>query len=221
LVAGITFTYQPGQRYIQFPRYKIPLGSKYPTFEVAYNKGIHKLFGSNIDFDKWKFSVYDNMNFKIGGEFRYRLSMGGFINSKKVEIPDMQHFNGNQTFYNFKYLNSFQMAPYYKYSNTEKFYVLAHVEHHLNGLLTNKIPLFNKLKWNLVLGSNTFYVNTKNYYVEGFAGIENILKLFRVDFVAAWQPGSGNTYGVRIGFGGLLGKGIKKSDAGSEVSIEF
>jgi len=221
LVAGITFTYQPGQRYIQFPRYKMPLGSKYPTFELEYDKGINKLFDSDVDFDKWKFSVYDNMNFKIGGEFRYRFSVGGFINSNKVEIPDMQHFNGNQTFYNFKYLNSFQMAPYYKYSNTKKFYALAHVEHHLNGLITNKIPFFNKLKWNLVLGSNTFYVNTKNYYAEGFVGIENIFKLFRVDLVSAWQPGLGNTYGVRIGFGGLLGKNFRKSDNGTEVSIEF
>jgi hypothetical protein len=221
LVAGITLTYQPGQKYIQFPRYKIPMGSKYPHFQLEYNKGIDKIFGSDVDFDKWRFSAYDNMNFKMGGEFRYRFSVGGFINANKVEIPDMQHFNGNQTFYNFKYLNSFQMAPYYKYSNTEKFYALAHVEHHLNGLLTNKIPLFNTLKWNLVLGANTFYVNTKNYYAEGFVGIENIFKLFRIDFVSAWQAGLGNTYGVRIGFGGLLGKGFRRSDDGAQVSIEL
>jgi len=206
LVAGITFTFQPGQHYIQFPKYKMPIGSKYPTFQLEYNKGIYNLFGSDVDFDKWRFSVFDNMNFKMGGEFRYRVSVGGFINAKNVEIPDLQHFNGNQTIFNFKYLNSFQLAPYYKYSNDEKFYALAHVEHHFNGLLTNKVPLFNKLKWNLVVGSNAFYVNQNNYYVEAFAGIENILKLLRVDFVTAWQPGTGNKFGVLIGFGGLLGK---------------
>lgn len=219
LVAGITLTFQPGQHYIQHFRTRIPIGSKYPSFELEYNKGIKKLLGSDVDFDKWKFSVFDNMNFKIGGELRYRFSVGGFINANKVEIPDLQHFNGNQTLFNFKYLNSFQLAPYYKYSNAEKFYALAHVEHHFNGLLTNKIPIFNKLKWNLVLGSNTFYVNRNNYYVEGFAGIENIFKFFRVDFVTAWQPGLGNTYGVRIGFGGLLGKSISKKD--NQVSISF
>jgi hypothetical protein len=112
LVAGITFTYQPGQHYIQFPEHKVPIGSKYPTFQLEYSKGINNLFGSDVDFDKWKFSVFDNMNFKIGGEFRYRVSTGGFINAKKVEIPDLQHFNGNQTIFNFKYLNSFQLAPY-------------------------------------------------------------------------------------------------------------
>jgi hypothetical protein len=219
LVAGITVTYQPGQHFIQFPRYKMAIGSKYPTLELVYNKGINKLLGSDVDFDKWKFSVYDNMNFKIGGEFRYRFSIGGFLNRNKVEIPDLQHFNGNQTLFNFKYLNSFQLAPYYRYSNSEKLFALAHIEHHFNGLLTNKVPLFNKLKWNLVLGSNAFYVNRNNYYAEGFAGLENILKLFRVDFITAWQPELGNVYGVRIGFGGLLGKSVSRS--GDEVSVSF
>jgi hypothetical protein len=205
LTAGFTLTWQPGQRYIQFPTYKVPIGSKAPTFEFEYNKGIKDIFGSDVDFDKWKLSMFDNMNFRIGGEFRYRIIIGGFLNNKKVEIPDLQHFNGNQTNFNSKYLNSFQLAPYYRYSNAEHFYVVVHAEHHFNGLLTNKVPLLNKLKWNLVVGSNAFYVNSDNYYVEAFAGIENIFKLFRIDFVTAHQPGTGNNFGVRIGLGGLIG----------------
>lgn len=205
LVAGFTLSWQPGQRYIEYPWGKRPLSSKAPVFELEYNKGIHKVFGSDADFDKWKFSMADNMNFKIGGEFKYKVGVGGFFNSDSVSIPDLQHFNGNQTFYNIKYLNSFQLAPYYRYSNAEKFYIYGHAEHHFNGLITNKIPFLNKLKWYLVGGANTFYVNRDNYYVEVFAGLENIFKLFRVDFVNAYQPGLGNRFGVRVGFGGLLG----------------
>ncbi|HLG40386.1 MAG TPA: DUF5686 and carboxypeptidase regulatory-like domain-containing protein [Chitinophagaceae bacterium] len=204
LVAGFTLTWQPGQRYIEFPWYKMPTGSKAPTFELEYNKGI-QILGSDVDFDKWKLSMFDNMNFKIGGEFRYRISIGGFLNRNKMEIPDLQHFIGNQSLFSAKYLNSFQLAPYYRYSNAEHFYALAHVEHHFNGLLTNKIPLLNKLKWNLVIGSNTFYVNRNNYYLEAFAGIENIFKLLRVDFVNAYQPELGNEFHIRIGLGGLIG----------------
>ena len=205
VVVGVTLTWQPGQRYIEFPWGKMPLGSNKPVFELEYNKGIKTLVGSDVDFDKWKFSMADNFNFKMGGEFKYRAGVGGFLNRKAVSIPDLQHFNGNQTFYNIKYLNSFQLAPYYRYSNAEEFYVFGHAEHHFNGLLTNKIPLFNKLRWNLVAGANTFFVNRNNYYVEAFAGLENIFKLFRVDFVNAFQPGLGNKFGVRIGFGGLIG----------------
>ncbi len=204
-VVGIKLSWQPGQRYIEFPWGKMPLGSNKPVFELEYNKGINTIFGSDVDFDKWKFSMADNMNFKMGGEFKYRIGVGGFLNSKSASIPDLQHFNGNETFYNIKYLNSFQLAPYYRYSNSEEFYAFGHAEHHFNGLLTNKIPLFNKLRWNLVAGANTFFVNKNNYYAEVFVGLENIFKLFRVDFVNAYQPGLGNKFGVRIGFGGLIG----------------
>jgi len=207
-VTSIMLSYQPGQRYVEFPEAKMSLGSKYPTFEIRYSKGIKKFLGSDVDFDKWKFSVYDNMNLKIGGEFRYRIAAGGFLNTNAVEIPDYQHFNGNQTYRGLKYLNSFQLAPYYRYSNIEKFYTELHVEHHFNGLLTNKIPVLNKLKWNLVAGSNTFYVNHNNYYVEAFAGIENIFKILRVDFVTAYQTAPGHSFGVRLGLGGIFGDAI-------------
>lgn len=205
MVAGFTISWQPGQRYIEFPWGKRPIGSQAPVFSLEYNKGIKGIFGSDANFDKWKFSVADNFNFKMAGGFKYRVGVGGFLNNDSVSIPDLQHFNGNQTFYNIKYLNSFQIAPYYQYSNSEPFYVYGHAEHHFNGLLTNKIPLFNKLKWYLVGGANTFYVNKNNYYVEVFAGLENIFKLFRVDFVNAYQPGLGNKFGVRVGFGGIIG----------------
>jgi len=205
VVIGATLSWQPGQRYIEFPWGKMPLGSNKPTFQLEYNKGISSIFGSDIDFDKWKVSMFDNMNFKIAGEFKYRVGVGGFLNSDSVGIPELQHFNGNQTFYNIKYLNSFQLAPYYRYSNAEEFYLYGHAEHHFNGLLTNKIPLLNKLKWNLVLGANTFYVDKINYYAEVFVGLENIFKIFRIDFVNAYQPDVGNKFGVRIGFGGLIG----------------
>jgi len=209
VVASVTLTYQPGQHYIQFPRSKMPIGSKYPTFELQYAKGIPTLFNSTADFDKWKFSVYDNVNLKLLGTLKYRIGAGGFLNNKQVDIPDYQHFNGNQAIFTLNYVNSFQLAPYYRYSNIEKLYGFLHAEHHFNGLLTNKIPLFNKLKWNLVAGINTFYVNNNNYYVEAFAGLENILKIFRVDFVTATQAQGGTSTGIRIGFGGVIGGSVR------------
>jgi hypothetical protein len=208
LVLNLGASFQPGQRFIEFPDRKVAIGSKYPRFEVNYSKGIHNLAGSDVDFDKWWAQVSDGMNFKLFGELRYRLGAGGFFNSRNVAIPDYQHFNGNQTFYNIKYLNSFQLAPYYRYSTIEPFYTTLNLEHHFNGLITNKIPLLNRLKWNLVAGANAFYVNGDNNYVEVFAGLENILKLIRVDVIAGYQSQDATRIGVRAGFGGLLGGAI-------------
>lgn len=197
-------SYQPGQKFIEYPKYKRAVGSNYPTFTAMYTKGF-----LDADFDKWKLSVHDDMNFKLFGALSYNISAGGFFNNKKVSIPDLQHFNGNQTFYNIKYVNSFQLAPYYQYSTSANVYATANVEHHFNGLLTNKIPLFNRLKWNLVGGSNAFYVNRNNNYVEVFAGLENIFKVLRVDVVAGYQSQLPTRVGVRVGFGGLLGRAFR------------
>lgn len=210
-VATAVVSFQPGQRYIEFPHRKMAIGSSYPVFQLAYSRGIPKLFNSTADFDKWNFTVSDDLNFKLGGAFRYRAGMGGFLNNRQVDIPDFQHFNGNQVLFTFDYLHTFQLAPYYRYSNTETFYTVLHAEHHFNGLLTNKIPLFNKLKWNLVAGTNTFYVNRSNYYAEVFAGLENIFKIFRVDVITALQAEPGRQWGVRIGFGGVIGNSIRRS----------
>jgi len=209
VIAGVVLQFKPGQKYVQFPRGKMAVGSRYPTFSLSYYKGIQDLLGSDVNFDKWKFSVWDDKNFKLLGFLKYKFSIGGFFNARKVFIQDYQHFNGNQVLYASPYVNSFQLAPYYANSTTASFYTVGHIEHHFNGLLTNKIPLFRKLNWHLVAGSNAFYVNSSNNYVELFGGLENIFKLFRVDLVASYLNGNTGQVGVRIGFGGLLGGSIQ------------
>jgi hypothetical protein len=205
LIAGVSLEYKPGQKYIEFPNYKMAIGSKYPTLSLSYQKGLPDLLASDVNFDKWMFSIWDDVNFKLRGMLRYSFSIGGFLNNKAVFIQDYQHFNGNQIIFASQYLNSFQIAPYYENSTTAAFFAVGHIEHHFNGMLTNKIPLFRTLNWNLVAGSNAFYVNQTNNYVEIFGGLENILKLFRVDFVFSYLNGYSGQFGVRIGLGGLLG----------------
>ena len=39
LLLGIGLQFRPGQKYIEFPNNKIPIGSKYPLFSLYYQKG--------------------------------------------------------------------------------------------------------------------------------------------------------------------------------------
>jgi hypothetical protein len=208
LIAGIELQFKPGQRYIEFPDNRLAIGSKYPTLAVSFQAGIPTLLGSDVNFEKWQFSIWDNINFKLKGVFKYRFGIGGFLNTKSLYVMDYQQFNGNQTFYASPYLNSFQLAPYYQNSTTAAIYGVGHIEHHFNGMLTNKLPLLRNLQWNLVVGSNAFYVNQSNNYVEIFAGLENIFKLFRVDVVGSYLNGKTGQAGVRVGFDGLFGTAI-------------
>jgi len=219
LILSFDISIKPGQKYIEFPRNKIAIGSKYPTFSLNYTKGIESVFGSDVNFDKWKFTVSDTKNFKLAGEFKYKVGVGGFLNNKKVFIQDYQHFDGNRSTAASEYVNSFQMASYYANSTAENFYAIAHIEHHLNGLLTNKIPALKKLNWNFVVGSNAFYVNHHSNYAEVFVGLENIFKILRVDFVVAYENGKQSTSGIRIGFGGIVGNSIKPGAGGRGLTL--
>src|SRR5207249_6925798 len=96
-IVSMEISFKPGQKYIQLPDSKIPMGSKYPRFTLNYTKGIKDIAGSNVDFDKWKLTVNDNINFKLAGLFKYRVSIGGFINTNAVYIHDYQHFNANRS----------------------------------------------------------------------------------------------------------------------------
>jgi hypothetical protein len=209
VIASLYMSFKPGQQFIEFPDRRMALGSQYPTLSFEYHKGIPRIAGSEVNFDKWKFTVTDDVNLKLLGLFKYRVSVGGFLNTRSVLIHDFQHFNGNQTFFASEFLNGFQVAPYYANSTTAAIYGVGHAEHHFNGLLTNKIPLFRRLKWNLVAGSNAFYVNRNNNYVEIFTGLENIFKILRVDVVGSYLNGDKGTVAVRVGFGGLLGSAIR------------
>jgi Family of unknown function (DUF5686)/CarboxypepD_reg-like domain len=192
-------TWQPGARYIELPGQKINIGSRYPVFSVQYIKGINNFLGSDADFSKWNFTMKDNINFKLLGRFRYKIGLGGFFNHNKVEVPDYQHFNGNQSTLATEYLNSFQLLPIYQYSNVSDFYSLAHIEHNFNGFLTNKIPGIQKLNLYLVVGANGFYINSNTNYYELFAGFDNIFKRLRIDFVQSFLDGKSYKNGIRIG----------------------
>jgi hypothetical protein len=199
---GFRISFRPGTKYIELPDRVVNSFSRTPTFGFQYTKGIKNVLGSNSDFDKWRFSVIGDINFKLGGEFKYRVETGGFINTKFVEIPDYNHFIGNLTGKSTPYVESFQVAPFYALSNKEKIFLQVNGEYKLNGLLTNKIPLIRKLNLRVVTGANIIWLKNKDYY-EVFVGVDNIFKLFRVDYIWGFGKTVMPQNGFRIGIKGF------------------
>lgn len=208
-IVSASVSYQPGWKYIEYPKFRSPVPSNAPIFTLRYTKGISGIFGSRSDFDKWSFDIEHQIGLRLLGTVNYRLMAGGFLNNGYVGLPDMKHLFGNQTFLANPYLNSFQLAPYYRFSNTADLYGQGHVEWHLNGWLTNKIPLFRRLNWHLVGATNVLFIDEDNYYAEVSAGLENIgykfLRFGRVDFVAGYESGKGKpSMGIRVSLGDML-----------------
>lgn len=214
----LSASYKPGYTYTQYPDYKSPNGSRWPLFTLNYEKGIPNIINSKSDFDKWRFGVEDDISLKLLGSLVYDIAAGGFLNKNYVSLPDMMHVSGNQMTLAGPYLHTFQLAPYYRYSNTESIYGELHMEYYMKGLLTNKIPLLRQARVYFVLGTNTFYASQSNYYSEAFVGLDNIgYKLFRVlrvDLVHSWNSFNQPATGIRIGIrpGSLFSVNAGKAD---------
>ena len=197
-------SYKPGFTYTQFPDYKVANGSSWPRFTLWYNKGIPGIINSVSNFDKWRFSVQDEVRLRLLGNLKYNFIIGGFLNSVYVSIPDLMSLYGNRGIgFASPYLQSFQFAQYYEFSNKDQFYGEGHIEYHLNGLLSNKIPLLRQLRWYLLFGGNAFYGSNNDYYSEAFVGIDNIgyklARFLRIDFVQSWDSHMGHNSGIRFG----------------------
>jgi len=203
-LAHFAVSYKPGYTYTQYPDYKVPNGSHYPQMTLEYDKGISGIFNSESNFDKWRFAIRDHKNLRLWGNFYYNLAVGGFLNNNYVSVPDLMHLYGNRGIgFASPYMTSYQFAQYYDFSNKDRFYEEIHLEHHLNGLLSNKIPLLRQASWYILAGTNMFYSGPANYYYEAFVGLDNIgWKLFRflrIDYVYSWSSYRGINEGVRVG----------------------
>lgn len=204
-IATIGFTIEPKPRYIEFPDRTINIGSRWPVFSAQYTKGFKSIFGSDVDFDKWQIGVRDNLNLKLYGRLSYKVEAGGFLNNNLVELQDLKHFPGNRLFASSDFLTIFQLPQYYKFSTRENKFASAFAEHHFNGFLTNKIPGFKKLNWNLVAGVAFLSLPTENYF-EWHFGFENIFRIFRIDLVTGYQKGSPRQSELRLGSTFAIGR---------------
>ena len=219
-IATLSLEWQPGYTYTQFPDFIVPRSSGLPTFSVRYDKGIPNILGSKTDYDKWRVGMRNDVSVGLLGSVSYNLAAGGFFNTNYVSIPDLMHLNGNQVVIASPYLESFQLAPYYTFSNQKPLYGEAHLEWYLKGFLTNKIPLLRQLRWYLVTGTNSFYAGKDLYHAEAFVGIDNLgykkFRLLRADVVWGWNSLQQRLTAIRIGISptSLLAASFEKKNTG-------
>ena len=181
------------QDYMSYPdsKFNIPNG-KYPTLILGYEKGFSSSI-SDYNFDQIKGRLTQSFNIRDKGRFQYNLKAGQFFNADNIAFMDYHHFNGNQThFGEGSYLDVFNNLPYYSMS-TNKSYVEFHAEHDFNGFLLGKIPLINKLNFNLIAGAHFLSTPDNKPYQEYTIGIDNIgwgkFRFLRIDYLRSYQSG--------------------------------
>lgn len=200
----VRLTFKPGQKYITRPDVKFRTGSKYPEITLIYKQSIPIKGFSDLNFNFIEAKVAGNVSFKMGGTLHYMASGGGFPYVKRIDYPDYKHFFGNAVVQGETDLLGFYTIRYYRHS-TAKYFAQAHLEHHFGGILLGRIPGINKLKLYEVVGFHFLYTPTRKEYYQVDVGLENILKIMRVDFVAGFGKMPKEYYlGVRVGLSIVL-----------------
>ena len=188
------------EKFIQYDNTRVSLGTQgRPIITLRGTFGLSNFLGSDISYQKFDGSIEQDIRLGLLGRMSYRLS-AGYIPST-VPYPLLETHLGNESvFFN---SNSFNLMNFFEFVSDK--YAALRLKHGFDGLVLNRIPLMRKLKWRSFLSSNILYgsVNQKNIdiipvqhtplpafeslgstpYVEVGYGVENILRILRVDFL--------------------------------------
>ena len=198
--------YAPHEQFYQGKIYRTTIPNQYPVFSLDYTQAFKNIFDGQY--------AYKNLHFQI--EKRFYLSQLGYTDFSaeathvfgQVPYPLLSIPRANQTYaydiYSYNLMNFLEFV--------DDHYESINIDHHFNGFIFNKIPLFKRLKWRetvsfkslwgglrdennpslhpslfqLPVDENskpTTFALGRTPYIEGSVGIENIFKFVRVDLV--------------------------------------
>lgn len=202
------------EKYISGDFTRVSLGTVYPTLELHLAKGLPNLAQSEYGYQKVVAHVYQRLQLGVLGWTRINAEAGRVWGD--LPYPLLILHSGNETFY-YDDL-AFNTMNYFEFISDR--YTQLFVEHHFEGLFFNRIPLLRRMKWREVVAGKAvvgsldlartekemlllpgMYSLDGGPFVEASAGIENILKILRVD--AVWRlryndhPGT-NAFALRL-----------------------
>jgi hypothetical protein len=149
---------------------------------------------SGFKYQRIDFILTDEYAIKPLGTLHMDVTMGKIFGTLPTQLLEI--FQGNETYF----YNDYAFNLMNEYEFVSDMYITISLRHHLEGFFFNKIPGFRKLKWREVIGFKAAWgtisdankkANVNNFsitpfpipYLESSIGIENILKIFRVDAV--------------------------------------
>ncbi len=157
-----------GQQYSTYPDFRVYSGSKWPDLTLTYVQAVPGVANSSVHYQRFQVEItHTDWRWGLVGYLDWKIGAGSFWNKQRIEWMDYFHPRGNQTILGDRanYLSSFFLLPYYEYS-TDDTYAYAHLRHHFNGWILEKIPPLRKLGWREVLSLNVYWAN--RYAIQDF-----------------------------------------------------
>lgn len=225
---GMLIRWAPNERRFDKKRIRKSLPSRYPIITARFNVGIPGLIDGQYGYQKLEVKLTKRFILSQLGHADVELNGGNLWGT--VPYPYLFIPKANQSYLFMRY--SYNLMNFMEFISDR--FVDLKIDYHMDGFLFNKIPLFKKLRLREVAslkaiygslrdennpqynksafelpkyenGLNSTFMFKKAPYVEVSVGIENILNIFRIDYV--WRTNYLNHPGVSssgIRFGGRV-----------------
>jgi hypothetical protein len=193
---SIRFRFAFNEHFLENNFFRTSLGSDYPIVEVKYSKGWSGFLKSSYDYSKLNASVSDYLKISPYGSVYYNAYAGRVFGT--LPFPLLEVHPGNEIHVYNKY--AFNMMNRFEFISDR--YAGVNIEHNIGNGLFRLIPITRKLKfrqfwsaktlWGSLsnentrlnfVGTNAFQRLNGKTYMELGTGVDNILKLIRVDFI--------------------------------------
>lgn len=192
--------YSPDEKFFQQRRKRYPIPSQKTVLSLTNTKAFNDVFGGQFDYDKLSFVAYREQWIPPFGKLMINLRAEKIWGETPFPLLLTPSANNSFTIQkgNFNMINPLEFA--------HDSQVSLEVYYHMGGWFFNRVPFIKVLKLREVFGIRGFYgelSNTNNPeknsnqllfpqntyttnkapYMEYNIGIENIFKLFRIDYV--------------------------------------
>lgn len=183
------------ERYVQNGNERISFGNKKSAvIKIDYTLGLKNVLGGDFSYHKVDISYVNRFRSAALGYSQVLLKVGKVFST--IPYIFLQIPRGNETY--FFASNTFNQMNYFEFVSDQ--YIEAYWQHHLNGLIFNRIPLIKEYNLREVIGlsmaygtlskrnqnfnsNNNFTVMDDIPYFEGSIGVENIFDIIRIDYL--------------------------------------
>lgn len=194
--ARVRFAYL--EKFLENTFYRTSLGSKYPITEIKYTRGISGVLNSSYNYWKLSASISDYSKVPPFGTIYYNVFAGKTSGTLPFVLLDAAP--GNEIYYYNKY--AFSLMNRFEYLHDR--YAGINFEHNIGPGLFRFVKPTRKLKFrqfwntkvlwgslseankalNMPAGSSYLFKSLDgNTYMEVGTGVDNIFRVFRIDFV--------------------------------------
>ncbi len=194
--------------------YRTSLGSQFPIIDARFTHGWQSVLLSGYNYNKIDISVSQKISIAPYGNLYYNFFGGKVIGT--IPYQFLEIMPGNELFYHNRY--AFNLMKRFEFIADE--FAGFNIEHNFGSGIFKYSPLTRKLKlrqfYNLkgvvgnlsnenklmnFVGTYPFKSLDKNLYLELGTGIDNIFKLFRIDFIWRVMPTKATKLTEQASFG--------------------